>query len=96
MAEERKILSQTTGHNVSMENREKLKVTGIIDVSGFDESYVDTETELGRLIIRGEELKIGKLSLEQHELVVNGYIFSIEYDDKHKGKGKGMFASVFR
>lgn len=80
MAEERKILSQTTGQNVVMENREKLKVTGILDVSGFDETYVDAETELGRIIIRGEELKIAKLSLEQHELMVTGYIYSIEYE----------------
>lgn len=98
MAEERKILSQSTGHHVSMDNREKIKITGILDVSGFDETYVDAETELGRLLVRGEELKIGKLSLEQHELIITGYIYSMEYDDKRKGKGKGkgVFASVFR
>lgn len=96
MAEERKISSNTMGHNITMENRERLRITGILDVTGFDETYVDAETELGRMLIRGEELKIGKLSLEQHELIVTGYIYSMEYDDKRKGKGKGVFASVFR
>jgi len=96
MAEERKILLQSTGHNVSIDNREKMKVTGVLDVSGFDNSYVDVETELGRLIIHGEEMKIGKLNLDTHDLVVTGYIYSIEYDDKSKGKGKGLFASMFK
>ncbi len=96
MAEEKKILSQSTGHYISIENREKMKVTGVLDVSGFDDSYVDVETELGRMVIHGDEMKIGKLNLDTHELVVIGYIYSIEYDDKSKGKGKGLFASMFK
>lgn len=96
MAEERKILANTTGHNVSMDNKERLRISGVLDVYGFDDTYVALETELGKMLVRGEGLKIGKLSLEHHDLVVTGFVYSLEYDDKKKGKGKGVFASMFR
>ncbi len=58
--------------NISVENRENIRITGVIDVNGFDETYIDLTTELGDIMLRGTGLKIGKLSLEQHELLVSG------------------------
>ncbi len=96
MAEEKRIPSKTTGQHVFLENREKMKVTGVLEVKGFDDTFLDAETELGRLLIRGEGIKIGKLSLEQHELIITGYIYTFEYEDKKKGSAKGVFARMFR
>ena len=95
MAEERRILANTTGHSVSMDNRERLRISGVVDVYGFDDTYVALETELGKMLVRGEELKIGKLSLEHHELVVTGFIYSLEYDDKRKERARA-YLPMFR
>ncbi len=96
MAEERRVPVKMNGQNINVENREKIKITGVTDVASFDEKYVDVDTELGRMLVRGEGLKIGRLSLEQHELVITGYIYSCEYEDKNKASGKGIFKRMFR
>ena len=71
-----------------MDNRERLRISGVLDVYGFDDTYVALETELGKMLVRGEGLKIGKLSLEHHDLVVTGFVYSLEYDDKRKERVK--------
>lgn len=96
MAEERKIPVSNAGQNIFVENREKIRVSGVMDVRSFNENCVYIETELGELLISGENLRINKLNLEQFELVVEGYILSIEYDEKGKRSGKGLFGRMFR
>ena len=81
-----KVPAKLNGQDINIQNREKIKVTGVNDIIGFDETFVDIETELGKLLIRGEGLKIARLSLEQHELIVNGYVYSCEYEDTNKVK----------
>ncbi len=44
--EERKNLSQTTIQNLILENREKLSISGVLDVLSFDDQVVMVETEL--------------------------------------------------
>ena len=50
--------------NLVLENREKLNVSGVNDVLSFDDQVVIMETELGLLTIKGENLKINKLSID--------------------------------
>lgn len=96
VAEEKRIPGKTAGQNLYLENREQLKVSGVLEVKGFDDTFLEAETELGRLLVRGEGIKIGRLSLEQHELLVTGYIYMLEYEDAKKGTAKGVFARMFR
>lgn len=95
MNEISKIPAKLNGQDINIQNREKIKVTGVNDIIGFDETFVDIETELGKLLIRGEGLKISRLSLEQHELVINGYVYSCEYEDNNKNK-KGIVGRMFK
>ena len=44
--EERKNMSQTTIQNLILENREKLSISGVLDVLSFDDQIVMVETEL--------------------------------------------------
>ena len=90
-----KVPAKLNGQDINIQNREKIKVTGVNDIIGFDETFVDIETELGKLLIRGEGLNIARLSLEQHELIVNGYVYSCEYEDTNKVK-KGIVGRIFR
>ena len=60
-------------------DRAHLTVSGVEDVERFDESGVIMTTSAGTLIVTGEDLHIGKLSLEGGELYVDGRITSISY-----------------
>lgn len=83
-------------HNIIMEGREKLTVSGVEDVDSFDESEVIAKTVRGRLVIRGEGLKLEKLSLDTGEIIACGRVDSLEYEtDSHTESG-GFFARLFR
>lgn len=72
--------------NLVLENREKLNVSGVLDVLSFDDQIVMVETELGLLTIKGENIRINKLSLDTSEIVVEGEIDSLTYSNKDLDK----------
>lgn len=84
--------------NLILENREKLSVTGVVDVDSFNDENIILETELGTLIVKGQDLHINKLNLDNAELVVEGDIESCTYSDKEYGKSKGFsfFGNLFK
>ena len=69
-------------HNLVMENREKLSVTGVLNVISFDEDMIVAETEMGILVIKGEYLNMNSLSLEKGEIDIDGTVYSINYEEK--------------
>lgn len=84
--------------NLVLENREKLSISGVLDVLSFDDQIVILETELGLLTVKGENLRINKLSLDTAEVIVDGEIFSLGYSEKDidKKSGGGILGKIFR
>ena len=74
-------------HRLQLEGREKLSVSGVEDVVRFDENCIVTTTSAGTLIITGEELHIGKLSLDGGEMQVDGRIDAVNYEDTEVRQG---------
>ncbi len=93
MAEER--INESVFHNVNMENREKLTISGVSDVDSFDDKVVTVFTDMGELTIRGEDLHINSLSTEVGQLSMQGRIDSLTYTD-NRPQAKGFFNKVFR
>ena len=79
-------------HGLRLEERERLSVTGVTDVSGFDESTVLLETGLGELCVRGEGLHIERIDLEAGALELRGKIRELSYDEPARG---GLLARLF-
>lgn len=79
-------------HGLRLEGREKLSITGVQDVSGFDESTVLLETGLGELCIRGEELHIERIDLNTGALELQGRIRELSYDEPARG---GLLSRLF-
>ena len=95
MADDRK---HSGRHNVIIDKRERVAVSGVIDVVSFDEETIVCETEMGVLIIRGGNLHVNRLNLDDGELEVDGEIENIGYeDDMIIGKGKGsLLSKIFK
>ncbi len=97
VSEERKTISNNVIQNLVLENREKLSVSGVLDVLSFDDQVVIIETELGLLTIKGEDLRINKLSIDTSEVVVEGDIFSMNYSEKEmEKKGGSILGKIFK
>ena len=83
--------------NLILENREKLSISGVIDVLSFDDQVVMIETELGLLTVKGEELRINKLSIDTSEVIVEGNISHLTYSEKNQEKSKGsLIGKIFK
>lgn len=83
--------------NIVLENREKLSISGVLDVLNFDDQIIIVETELGLLTIKGEDLRINKLSIDTSETIVNGNIMQIAYSENTVDKkGEGIFSKIFK
>ena len=83
--------------NIILENREKLSISGVLDVLSFDDQIVILETELGLLTVKGDNLRINKLSLDTAEVIVDGEIYNLGYSEKDASqKSGGLFGKIFR
>ena len=72
-------------HALQMENRERLHLTCVSDVSGFDENLIVLSTDMGELSIRGEELHIEKIDLDAGVLELRGKICELCYEERAAG-----------
>jgi len=84
-------------HKLSMANRKNLTLTGVKDVRSFDMSQVWLETVDGVLLIKGKELKVGKLDIETGEVDVDGTVDSLTYSDSFDvaKTGKSIIKRLF-
>lgn len=83
--------------NVYLENREKLSISGVLDVFSFDDQIIIIETELGLLTIKGENLKITKLSLDTSDFIVEGLINNIFYSNSEGNKkNQSILTRIFK
>ena len=93
----KKITNSNVIQNLILENREKLNITGVLDVLSFDDQIVIVETELGLLTVKGEDLRINKLSTDTEEVIVEGNIFNLSYSDKPAAnKNLSFFNKIFK
>lgn len=90
---EEKRMIKTRPHNITLEGRERLAITGVKDVTSFDDNTVVLDTEAGGLTVKGTDLHINRLSLEDGNLFVEGYIISCVYSDRIDVKKTGNFLS---
>ena len=99
MEEKRRQLNQH--HKLVIDNREYLEIEGIINVESFDDEEIVLETEMGLLAIRGENLHIRHLNLEEGELNIEGFILELAYSEEKGskgigGKGRGFLERLFK
>ena len=82
-------------HNLILEDRRSLSVSGVSDVDSFDEQNVIVYTDMGELTVRGRNLHINKLNIETGELVIDGEISSMIYTN-NQSSNQGIFSKLFR
>lgn len=83
-------------HNVILENRKSIILSGVLDVDNFDEQTVTVYTDIGELTIQGSELHIDKLSIDTGEMTMQGQIRSLTYSDESQQQGGGLFSRLFK
>lgn len=80
-------------HNLLLENRQSLEMTGIKNVDAFNEEEIVATCDYGQLLIKGEKLHVEVLDLTTGNLKIIGKITALVYSEK--SEVKGFFKKVF-
>lgn len=81
---------------INLKNRQILQLSGVEHIYSFNENKIEVRTNLGDLKIEGEKLDMGKLSIEEGMINIQGSINSIIYTKIHGKKDDGFFKKMFK
>lgn len=91
--EQKERVAAALPHQLILQDRKCLELTGVSDVDSFDDTVVVAYTGLGELTIRGRGLHVRQLNLDGGSLSVEGQIDSLLYSDLKKG---GLLGRLLR
>lgn len=82
-------------------DRETLSLEGVLSVENFDSSSIYLVTNMGDLEVNGENLHISQLQLDGQQIVIQGFVQSLEYkkskDERSvRGKSKGLLQRILK
>ena len=80
-------------HKLTLDEREKLTMTGVAEVVSFDESAVVLHTSLGTLVVQGRQLQLKTLSEEGGKVAVEGQVDALHYEAARPGGS--WFSRIF-
>lgn len=78
-------------HKLTMQDRERVELTGVTEVVSFDNKEILLETIEGAMRFGGEDLHVKRLTLERGEVALEGRIQEISYHESSKDKTAGSF-----
>ena len=85
-------------HKVMLDKRAHAMISGVQEVVSVDEKEVILETEQGTLTIKGEDLKVSRLTVEQGEVDIGGRMDSFVYSESRgrKAQGESFLGRLFK
>jgi len=83
-------------HRYTLNGRKELVMEGVQLVASFDEHEITLETNMGTVILKGEDLHITQLNLETGNLAAEGNFTAVLYVENRKSKGKGVLSRFLK
>lgn len=85
----------TRVHNVIIEQRKKLNMSGVSEVVSFEDETIVLKTSKGSLTIKGEGLHIGSFSTSSGEIDIDGSVTALVYTAEEQSRG-GFFRKLMK
>lgn len=93
MAEKR----EDNDHKVVLVDRKLLTISGVKKVNSFDPKEVVLDTVKGSLAIKGQDLGMKNLNLDETEIEIEGQIDVFHYQTgRSKEQSKGVWERIFK
>ena len=85
-------------HELQILDRASGRISGVKEVLAFDTEGIRLDTVCGRLTIRGKDMHISQLSVENGCIMMSGTVESIQYvsGTNVKTEGKSIWQRMFR
>ena len=75
-------------HNLTLKGRKELNIDGVKEVISYNENKIFLQTNMGGLELKGSDLNIQQLNLDNSSINITGHIDLIQYT---KGKTETNF-----
>ena len=83
--------------NLNLESRRKLSLTGVAEVVNFNDKQITLNTNFGVLNIKGEDLKMTKLDVQNGDIVIIGKMNSFVYSGSEAKKdNESILSKLFK
>ncbi|MBU3129185.1 sporulation protein YabP [Clostridium tagluense] len=83
--------------NLLLESRKKLTINGVIEVINFNENQILLNTDVGTMIVKGQQLKMNKLDVQNGDVVISGKVDAFIYTSGiSKVKKDSIISRLFR
>lgn len=82
-------------HQLTLVEREELTIDGVTNLGSYDEKEIVMETEQGVLTVKGDVLNIKQLSLDKGNIIIEGNIKALVYDEPAQAK-KGLLGRLLK
>ena len=91
-------IGSSFSHGITIAERKSIIVSGVKKIESFDNEEFLLETNMGYIIIKGEELEIIKLDTYQGNVSIKGKINSLAYMEgtNKKEKEDNLFSKLFK
>lgn len=88
----------SSNHSITLNERKNLIITGVKKIDSFDDEEFLLETNMGYIVIKGEELEIIKLDTFQGNVSIKGRVNGLTYMESSTKKEKedGLFSKLFK
>lgn len=83
-------------HQLTVTDRQRFSITGVIQVLGYDEAEILLETTMGILTLKGKNFNITSLSLENGSLEAGGYLHSLDYRQEKGAQKQGFLRRILK
>ena len=83
-------------HNVSINSRKNIIITGVKKIDSFDEHEFLVDTNMGYMTIKGNNLEIIKLDTIEGKVSIKGIIDSLDYKENSKSNENNFFNKLFK
>ncbi len=80
-------------HTVLVEDRHRIRITGVMDVESFQEDEAAVSVQNGLLYLVGEGMKLTRLDPDSHTALIDGTLISLEYASERERR-RGLFSRL--
>jgi len=84
-------------HKIIIEDRNVLFISGVKKIKSFDPKEIQLDTIKGGLIVRGQNLGVRNLNLEQSEIEIEGNLDQLTYPaNRSSESSRGVWERIFK
>ncbi len=84
-------------HEIKITDRSVISLSGINKISSFDDQEFLMESNMGTILLKGEQLEIVKLDTHDGNVKIKGKLISFAYiENMKKSKEESLLSKLFK